>query len=370
MPRFHQGSTTAATRIEFIASVPLDLVNAMYFTSLAGEAEGIEDWPAQVRREMRPDLRDELDFLFSYPGPAGVMGAVNDSLFAHRETWGDLEGLLRYVREMSTGAGEPPRRSGIQGLALYTLRWLADKQGATVDVTGEPREKLARAAAVGGLDVKAVLAVYDRPEELRQRILALIQRFYDEHYRHDLPRRLGCLERSVAAHRGQPTGDINGLVRSLVGRPDSCLEEQPAAYTHLIFVPSVDMGPYFSCADIPPVHGLYYHCEARFVGEPAEQGEEMRRLALIHKALADEQRLRILHLLGGGELYAQQIVERTGLHQSVVSRHLEFMRAVGLITSRRQNNMKFFSLNPAMRDELGKTLDLFPPGRGQSGDVV
>jgi DNA-binding transcriptional ArsR family regulator len=39
-------------------------------------------------------------------------------------------------------------------------------------------------------------------------------------------------------------------------------------------------------------------------------------------------------------------VERTGLHQSVVSRHLAFMKAVGLVSARRQNNMKFFSLTP------------------------
>ena len=60
-----------------------------------------------------------------------------------------------------------------------------------------------------------VLAQYDRPEEIRQRILALIERFYDEHYRHDLPRRLPCLERSVAAHRNQPVGDIEELLQSL-----------------------------------------------------------------------------------------------------------------------------------------------------------
>jgi len=59
-------------------------------------------------------------------------------------------------------------------------------------------------------------------------------------------------------------------------------------------------------------------------------------------------------------------VERTGLDQSVVSRHLGFMRAVGLVIGRRQSNMKFFSLNPAMREELGRTLDLFlAPARTQ-----
>ena len=365
MPRFHAAAITS-TRVEFVASVPLDLVNAMYFTSLAGRSEGIEDWPAQVRRDMQPELLKELDFLFSFPADPGVMGAVNDSLFAHREAWADLESLLQYVREMPDGLGEFPQRPGIQGLALYTLRWLGHKHGVEIDLAAEPRERLAKAVASADLNVDEVVAVYDRPEGLRQRILDLVQRFYDEHYRHELPQRLPCLERSVAAHRNQPIGDVDELLQSLTHRPILCLTEQPGAYSQHIFAPSVDMGPWVSCADIPPIHGLYYPCEARFIGADAEEGEETRRLARIHKALSDEQRLRILRLLRDGELYAQQIVERTGLHQSVVSRHLEFMRAVGLLIGRRQSNMKFYSLNPAMRDELGKTLELFlAPARAQ-----
>jgi DNA-binding transcriptional ArsR family regulator len=294
------------------------------------------------------------------------MGAVNDSLFAHREAWADLEALLRYVREVPAGLGQPPERPGIQDLALYTLRWPRHAPQAEVDPAATPRDRLAEAVARAGLDVDAVLALYDRPEELRQRILGLIQRFYDEHYRHDLLQRLPCLERSAAAHRNQPVGDVDELIQSLTHRPISCLAEEPGVYTHHIFAPSLDMGPWVSCADTPPIHGLYYPCEARFIGALAEEGEETLRLARVYKALGDEQRLRILRLLRDGELYAQQIVERTGLHQSVVSRHLEFMRAVGLVIGRRQSNMKFYSLNPAMRDELGKTLDLFvPPARTQ-----
>ena len=365
MPRFH-GATTTATRVEFVASVPLDLVNAMYFTYLADSHEGVEGWPAQLRRDMRPELRAELDFLFGFPGDPGVMGAVNDSLFAHRETWTDLEALLRYVRELPAGVGEMPHRPGIQGLALYTLRWLGGKHQVQLELGPEPRETLAQAVADAGLNVDEVLAQYDRPEEIRQRILALIQRFYDEHYHQDLPRRLPCLERSVAAHRNQPMGDVDELLQSLAGRPVSCLKDNPGAYTQHIFAPSLDMGPWMSCADTPPLHGVYYPCEARFIGPDAEETEEMQRLARIHKALSDEQRLRILRLLHDGELYAQQIVERTSLDQSVVSRHLGFMRAVGLVIGRRQSNMKFFSLNPAIREELSRTLDLFlAPARTQ-----
>ena len=36
-----------------------------------------------------------------------------------------------------------------------------------------------------------------------------------------------------------------------------------------------------------------------------------------------------------------------------------FLKAVGLVLVRKQNNMKHYSLNPAITSDLSKTLDLF-----------
>ena len=359
MPRLSEATAPQQT-IEFVVSVPLDLMNAMYFTHLAGERDEIDGWPAQVRTEMAPDLLAELDFLYTFPkGQPGVMGAFGDNLFAHPETWKDTSSLLSYLRELPAGAGEGEGDRGIQGLAFYQVCSFfdADEEPAAA---GSPRDVLVQELEKGDIDVRAALAVYDHPEELRERMIRLIERFYEAHYRHDLGRRMACLERSVAAHRGQPGGDVNELARRLTGRPKSCLDEVCLGpYDALIFAPSLDMGPYFSCASIGRTHGLVYPCEEGFIGEAPAETEGMRRLARIHKALSDEQRLRILGLLRQGEMYAQEIVERTGLHQSAVSRHLGLMKAVGLVDGRRDGNMKFFSVNPAMRDELSKTLELF-----------
>jgi DNA-binding transcriptional ArsR family regulator len=361
MPRLSQPTAVQQT-IEFVISVPLDLMNAMYFTHLAGELDGIDAWPAQVRSEMDPDLLAELDFLYSFPkGQPGVMGALGDSVFAHREAWSDIASLLSYVRALPAGVGEREEDRGIQGLAFYEACGFFDVEEEPT-AGGSPRDVLARELEKTDIDAQAALAVYDHPEELRDRMIRLIERFYDGQYRHDLERRMPCLERSVAAHRGQPVGDVNELARRLTGRANSCLEEICLGpYDALIFAPSLDMGPYLSCASIGRTHGLFYACEDEYIGEAPGETEGMRRLARIHKALSDEQRLRILGLLREGQMYAQEIVDRTGLHQSAVSRHLGFMKAVGLLEGRREGNMKFFSINPAMRDELSKTLDLFAP---------
>jgi DNA-binding transcriptional ArsR family regulator len=145
------------------------------------------------------------------------------------------------------------------------------------------------------------------------------------------------------------------------------MTERPEAYTTLVFVPSVDTGPYNSCAELAPIHGLHYPCERAAENADAERADaqaadiDAEQLALIYRALSDAQRLRILHLLHEGELYAQEIVERTGMHQSVVSRHLAFLKAVALVNVRRQNNMKFYSLNREMSAQLKQAVDAFLP---------
>ncbi|HEU4759351.1 MAG TPA: metalloregulator ArsR/SmtB family transcription factor [Dehalococcoidia bacterium] len=362
MPRLSQTLSTTTQKTEFVLSIPLDLMNAMYFTSLVERLEGIEGWPARVRPAMDRRLLAELDFLYDYPaGDPAIMGILGDSLFAHPEAWAGTDALVEYIRAMPDGMGDGQANLGVQGLVYEaTFRYLEPPDRSPYEGL-PPREAIERRMrSLGDRDADAIMALFDRPQELRSRMVRLIQRFYEQHYRHELPKRLPCLERSVAAHRARPTGDVIELTRRLTGRPTSCLEDVcPGPYDRLVFAPSLDMGPYTSCAAIGRVHGMLYPCEPEFLGAPPEAAEETR-LARLFKALSDEQRLRILRLLREREMYAQEMVERTGLHQSVLSRHLAFMKAVGLVTARRQNNMKFYSLNPAMREELAKTMELFP----------
>src|SRR5690348_5264694 len=107
MPNVLQREKTQ--HIEFVASPALDLLNCMYFTYLAGQLEGVGDWPARTRDHMRPAVREELDLLFSYPrSQPGVMGALNDTLFFHREAWDSVDALTRFVRDLpADGTPEP-----------------------------------------------------------------------------------------------------------------------------------------------------------------------------------------------------------------------------------------------------------------------
>jgi len=63
--------------------------------------------------------------------------------------------------------------------------------------------------------------------------------------------------------------------------------------------------------------------------------DELRSLRLVHKALADVNRLRIVQRLSQGEASVSELIEQVGLSQPLVSWHLGRLRLAGLVQTRR-----------------------------------
>ena len=70
----------------------------------------------------------------------------------------------------------------------------------------------------------------------------------------------------------------------------------------------------------------------------------MRDLMKITKALADENRVRVLLALRAGELCACQITELFGLAPSTMSKHMSILFQAGLVNSRKDGRWIFFRL--------------------------
>lgn len=68
---------------------------------------------------------------------------------------------------------------------------------------------------------------------------------------------------------------------------------------------------------------------------------------LVFRAFSDRTRLRILHLLQGGELCVGDIVEILQVPQPRVSRHLAHLRKAGLVVVRKAGLWSHYSLAPA-----------------------
>ncbi|MFO7534231.1 MAG: metalloregulator ArsR/SmtB family transcription factor [Kiritimatiellia bacterium] len=85
----------------------------------------------------------------------------------------------------------------------------------------------------------------------------------------------------------------------------------------------------------------------------------MRDLLDELKALADENRLRALYALRGGELCACQLIALLDLAPSTVSKHLSILRAARLVESRKEGRWTHFRLSEAFRSPTaGKILRL------------
>ena len=70
----------------------------------------------------------------------------------------------------------------------------------------------------------------------------------------------------------------------------------------------------------------------------------MKEFLNITKALADENRLRMLMALREGEVCVCQIAELTGLALSTVSKHLSILYQAGLVNARKEGRWMYYSL--------------------------
>lgn len=76
----------------------------------------------------------------------------------------------------------------------------------------------------------------------------------------------------------------------------------------------------------------------------AVPGEMMRELMAVTKALADEQRVRMLLALRRQELCVCQIVELVGLATSTVSKHMSILKQARLVESRKEGRWMYYRL--------------------------
>jgi ArsR family transcriptional regulator len=76
----------------------------------------------------------------------------------------------------------------------------------------------------------------------------------------------------------------------------------------------------------------------------------MRDLVLLNAALADETRLRLLHLIRGGEICVCQLQGVLQTNQPKISRHLAYLRKAGLVETRHAGKWTHYRLKKLGRN--------------------
>ena len=70
-----------------------------------------------------------------------------------------------------------------------------------------------------------------------------------------------------------------------------------------------------------------------------------RRTAQVFKALCDENRIRILKLLCGGEKCACKLLEELNISQSTLSHHMKILCDSGIVTGRKEGTWMHYSIS-------------------------
>lgn len=80
---------------------------------------------------------------------------------------------------------------------------------------------------------------------------------------------------------------------------------------------------------------------------------DQTRLALLFKALGDENRLRIVELIArNGELCACKLLDEFDFAQPTLSHHMKTLRTAGLVTGRKEGKWMHYSLEPSALAEV------------------
>ena len=82
--------------------------------------------------------------------------------------------------------------------------------------------------------------------------------------------------------------------------------------------------------------------------------KEMRDMLQVFKALSDETRLRILHLLQEQELCVCELVDILKMEQSRISHQLQILKNARLVNDRREGKWIVYSLNTRDDDSFNR----------------
>ena len=73
---------------------------------------------------------------------------------------------------------------------------------------------------------------------------------------------------------------------------------------------------------------------------------EARKTALIFKAFCDENRIRILNLLRGGEKCACRLLEELSISQPTLSHHMKILCDSGIVVGRKEGKWMHYRISP------------------------
>jgi DNA-binding transcriptional ArsR family regulator len=357
-----------ALKLNYVVSLPIDLVSVMSLLYRAVPGSGLDPWLVAKRRSLTPELRADLDLLHGFSGrllyfmeePIMWFEPLRpDRLDA---TFDDLIGFLEKL----------PETEYVE-MVWHALDRVHRDLGTGMTFPGADDRRLIQAYIEPALTTSSAEAVFDlicTPVELKRSVIRLIRGIWDEGYREEFAARLPVLQEAATLATGTAGfGFALAFVEMTGNRMPSSLITGASEVESVTFCPSYHVGAFISYTAYPPNLIVYFDAPGFVerirprVGANGAAAERARVTALDTddfleglRALGDSNRLRVIDLLAGGELYAQEIVGRLGIAQSAVSRHLALLERAGLVKVQPRRGMKYYAVDCGRLNSLAECL--------------
>ena len=338
-------------RLRFGYSLSHSVLATASLLCATSKFEGLGDWLRETRARLPAELCEELCTVLGFPGryqrftgelvarlPAEAFDATFDEFLAQLNAIPDLHYQLIALRALARGASPSP------------------SPGELLDLMEKPSQWADYLVGVGSEVPPAQVAALVRDgKQLKTRLMAALERFWQEAYAEEFEATRPLMERSVAHHGAKyRTSSFRETFTAVTGRlvPEPIVETLPGI-ANVVFIPSCYVGPYVAYTQSADNLYLFYNCRST---PASETTVDVASLYPPLKALADETRLQILTLLQGRELYAQEIVDQLDISQPAVSRHLNLLAAAGVLRIRREGNARYYTVDGEILRRLATAL--------------
>jgi DNA-binding transcriptional ArsR family regulator len=320
------------------------------------EAASTLDVDAGWFDEVRTKASNDLTVALSRLGPVGWGTLLAKALV---ERWPhDVTSSMERVESM------PPEELWLLFAGRHVVPF-ADRVGAetfhrAAGGDAQARERLATAAyeMFGDKEGETRLWLIP-PKELHPLVCLALRAWYRDVFASQEQEVTAVLERDAEAKRRLMRTASDEKVIELATNGVVYVAE--AWVRRVILTPHVAMRPW----NVTSAHGDTYVMAYPVADESlgVDRAAPPTHLVRLHKALSDDKRLRILHLLADSDLNLQQLTDALGLAKSTAHHHTVILRAAGLIrTSTEMENR--YSLRRESLAEAGTALIDYLEGGG------
>lgn len=317
------GASSPDTRpVEIEASPVYELLMSLLVFSRPEDAETFDaglGWFEAARRQVSPAL---LDSQHSLAPPAWLWLHLLGVAYK-------MPGAKRPARFLSQLREYDPELLSFHLLGCYASNRRITPGLVQQAQAGEPgvRIRIARVLFPDDADDRAamtrLLAVPS--ERLKTLVVDLVERWYSEVFRHEEREVAPILASEARAKRVVGKTSPQRLVRFVTRGIDYVAE--PAVH-RILLIPSVIVRPWVLTTTFGSTRVFCYPVEDDASAHP---DAPPARLVRVHRALAHEDRLRILRHLGRGAMTADALSRELGQPVSRVQAHLVLLRAARLV---------------------------------------